>query len=78
MTTATKNDTYIKKNKKQKPIKQSFWAWSKCTHSLPRYNDGCAKYRMKYDFMFGLKKFVRLRRYVGPGGEIRRTVEIEI
>lgn len=67
------NDTYIKEK-----TKKSFWAWAKCTHSLPRYSDGCKKYRLKYDLIFGLKKFVRLRRYIGPDGEIKRTVEIEI
>jgi hypothetical protein len=66
------DDTYIKNQKK------SFWVFAKCTHSLPRLADGCKKYRHKYDFMFGTKKFIRFRRYVGPEGEIKRTVEIEI
>ena len=64
-------DIYIKKNK-------SFWAYAKCTHSFPRLAEGCKKYRLKYDLLFGMKKFIRLRRYVGKNGEIRRTVEIEI
>jgi hypothetical protein len=68
-----KIDTGIQ-DKQKKP----FWAWAKCTHSLPRYGEGCQKYRYKYDLMFGVKKFVRFRRYVGPGGEVKRTVEIEI
>jgi hypothetical protein len=58
--------------------KRSFWAWARCSHSLPRHAQGCKKYRAKYDLLFGLKKFIRYRRYVGPGGEVRRTVEIEI
>jgi hypothetical protein len=64
----------VSKNKNDK----SFWAYSKVTHSLPRNTDGCKKYRQKFDFIFGLKKFIRMRRYKGPDGEIRRTVEIEI
>ena len=67
------NDTYIKENKKK-----SFWAYAKCTHSLPRFADGCQKYRHKYDFIFGLKKFIRFRRYKDSTGEIRKTIEIEI
>jgi hypothetical protein len=65
-------DTYITENKK------SFYPWAKITHSLPRLSNGCKKYRLKYDLMFGNKKFIRFRRYVGRDGEIRRTVEIEI
>ena len=62
----------------QKPKKKNFYPWAKITHSLPRFSEGCVKYRLKYDLMFGTKKFIRMRRYKGPGGEIRRTVEIEI
>jgi len=58
--------------------KKSFWPWAKCTHSLPRNTEGCKKYRQKYDLMFGMKKFIRMRRYKGQNGEVRRTVEIEI
>ena len=65
-------DTYITKNKK------SFWPFAKCTHSLPRFAAGCTQYRRRYDLMFGTKKFIRMRRYKGPDGEIRRTVEVEI
>ena len=64
-------DTCIKENK-------HFWPHAKCTHSFPRYAEGCRKYRAKFDLMFGAKKFIRFRRYVGPDGEVRRTVEIEI
>lgn len=62
----------------QKNNKKSFWAYAKCTHSLPRFSEGCKKYRQNYDLMFGVKKFIRMRRYKSPDGEIRRTVEIEI
>jgi len=55
-----------------------FWSWAKVTHSLKRFDPGAAKYRHKYDMLFGYGKFIRVRRYKGPGGEIRRTVEIEI
>lgn len=58
--------------------KKHFWSYAKCTHSLPRLAAGCTKYRLKYDLMFGSKKFIRFRRYEGPNGEIRKTVEIEI
>jgi len=64
--------TYSKENKK------SFWAWAKCTNSLDRFAPGAKKYRQKFDLMFGRKKFRRVRHYKGPGGEIRKTVEIEI
>jgi len=51
-----------------------FWAYAKCTHSLKRYDPGCAKYRMIYG-----EKFIRLRRFKDPRtGERRRTVEVEI
>ena len=65
------DDTYIKE-------KKHFWSYAKCTHSSPRLADGCKKYRQKYDLMFGHKKFIRFRRYVGPNGEVKRTVEIEV
>ena len=58
--------------------KKKFWPHAKCTHSRGRYAEGCKKYRLKYDLLFGLKKFIRFRRYEGPDGEVRRTVEIEI
>jgi hypothetical protein len=64
-------DTYIKENK-------CFWPHAKCTHSFPRHSPGCRKYRNRFDVLLGAKKFIRLRRYVGADGEIRRTVEIEI
>ncbi len=64
-------DTCIKESK-------YFWPHAKCTHSFPRNAEGCRKYRAKFDLMFGAKKFIRFRRYVGPDGEVRRTVEIEI
>ena len=67
------NDICIKEKQKK-----HFWPYAKCTHSLPRHGEGCQKYRHKYDLMFGVKKFIRFRRYTGPGGEVKKTVEIEI
>ena len=58
--------------------KKRFWPWAKVTHSLKRFDPGAAKYRLKYDLMFGKGAFRRVRRYKDPDGEIRRTVEIEI
>ena len=58
--------------------KKSFWSWAKVTHSLKRNDPGVEKYRLKYDFLLGTGKFRRFRRYKGPGGEVKRTVEIEI
>ena len=66
------DDTYIKENKKY------FWPYAKCTHSFPRYHPGCTKYRLKFDVMFGIKKFIRFRRYKSPSGEVRKTIEVEI
>ena len=64
------NDTSIKE--------KHFWSHAKCTHSYPRFSEGAKKYRQNYDLMFGVKKFIRMRRYIGKDGEIKRTVEIEI
>lgn len=58
--------------------KISFWAYSKCTHSLDRYAPGVAKYRHKFDLLFGAGKFRRFRRYKDTNGNVKRTVEIEL
>jgi len=65
---------HISKNKRVK----KFWPYAKCTHSFKRFDPGAAKYRQKYDLMFGRGKFRKVRHYKGPGGEIRQTVEIEV
>ena len=69
----SKIDICSKENKKK-----SFWPWAKCTHSLNRYDPGVAKYRHKFDLMFGIGRLRKVRHYKGPDGEIRRTVEIEV
>lgn len=58
--------------------KKSFWAWARCTTTRERNGAGTKKYRQKFDVMFGKGKFRRLRYYEGPGGEKRKTVEIEV
>ena len=63
--------TYSKRNK-------IFWPHATVTNTYSRLANGCKKYRLKYDLLFGPKKFIRMRKYKGPGGETRRTVEIEI
>ena len=62
----------------QKTEKKSFWAWAKCRTTRERYAPGTKKYRHKFDLLFGAGKFRRLRYYVGPNGEKRKTVEIEV
>jgi len=57
---------------------KSFWAYAKCIKSLGRYAPGVKKYRQRFDGAFGKGTFIRFRRYEGPDGEIRLTVEIEI
>lgn len=69
-------DIYIKEINKIE--KKRFWPWAKCTHSLKRFDPGAAKYRLKFDLMFGTGKLIKVRHYKGPGDEIRKTVEIEI
>ena len=61
-------------NKNGKP----FWPWSKVTNTIQRFGPGATKYRHKYDLIFGKGKFRKVRHYKGPGGETRRTVEIEV
>lgn len=58
--------------------KRNFWPWAKCVKSLGRYAPGAKKYRQRFDGVFGPDTFVRFRRYAGPDGEVRKTVEIEI
>ena len=58
--------------------KINFWAYAKCTHSLKRFDPGVAKYRHKYDVLFGKDKFRKLRYYKDPTGKIKKTIEIEI
>ncbi len=57
---------------------KSFWPWAKCTKSIKRFDPGAAKYRHKFDLMFGKDKFRRVRHYKGLDGERRKTVEIEV
>lgn len=66
-------DTCIKENEKK-----YFYPHAKITHSLDRFAPGAQKYRHKFDLMFGKGKFRRVRHYKGPGGEIRKTVEVEV
>ena len=66
-------DTYIKQNEKKR-----FWPWARCTHSFTRFDPGTAKYRQKFDLMFGRGKLRRVRHYKGPDGERLITVEIEV
>lgn len=69
----TQLTTYSQGNTDIEPLPY-FWSYAKCTHSLKRYDPGCAKYRMIYG-----EKFIRLRRYKDPRtGERRKTVEVEI
>jgi len=65
--------TYSQENQKK-----SFWAWASVSKTIQRWGPGAKKYRQKYDLMFGKDKLRRVRYYKGPGGEIRKTVEIEI
>ena len=66
-------DTCSKGNEKKR-----FWSWAKVTNSLSRFDPGTAKYRQKFDLMFGRGKLRRVRHYKGPDGERRVTVEIEV
>lgn len=63
--------TYVQKTK-------PFWPWAKCIKSLGRNSAGVKKYRQRFDATFGSGTFIRFRRYEGPDGEIRKTVEIAI
>ena len=56
----------------------NYWSWATVTNTIQRWGPGAAKYRHKYDLMFGKGKFRRVRHYKGPGGEIRKTIEIEV